>query len=119
MFSYADGSRAIDLVFVVDSSAGVQWNKMKSFTKSLLNYFSISPAGTHVAYVVFSNGANLGFSFPLGSGAGFQYTLKDVQQSIDKVKGVRGNQRNIQIGLQLARRALTQPFGGRPNARKV
>lgn len=111
---------AIDLIFLVDSSAGVQWNRMKSYTKSLLNYFRISPEGTHVGYAVYANRGGLKFSFPQTTGTQYRYNADMVRRSIDGVGREGGNQRNIRLGLSMAAQAFSQPkFGARANARKV
>ena len=106
-------------MFVVDSSRGVNWPQMKSFTKWLLRYFDISPRGTHVAYVVYADGANLRFSFPLNLRPGMRYNVEDVRKSIDGVGRATGTQRNVQLGLQLAQQGFGTRFGGRPGAKKV
>ena len=102
---------------MVDSSDGVDFARMKAFTKYLLQRFDISQKGTHVAYVVYANGANLRFSFPVFSGPRARYTRDDVRKFIDDAARAPGNQRNVRIGLQLAKSAFD--YGGRRNARRV
>jgi len=104
----------------VDSSQGVNFPQMKSFTKWFLKYFDISVSGTHVAYVVYGGGANLRFSFPIRPSANYPYSAETVRREIDqKVTPAGGNQRYVHLGLQLAGRAFEEGFGGRADARKV
>lgn len=107
-------------MFLVDSSRGVDFNRLKSFSKSLLRYFKISPEGTHVAYAVYANGGGLKFSFPSASQVRYAYTTKTVNQNIDSVTPETGEGRNIRVGLRMAQLGFTDPrFNARRDARKV
>lgn len=107
-------------MFLVDSSRGVPFDRMKSFSKSLLRYFKISPEGTHVAYAVYANSGAMRFSFPLSATPRYRYDTEMVNQNIDSVRPLPGDERNIRTGLQVAQSGFSQPrYGARPDARKV
>ena len=106
-----------DIVVVVDSSAGVNWNALIAFLKQAVGVFNVSPQGTHFAFVTFADNSNIAVQFP---SAGAEYNVQVVQQSIDGIKRSTGTGRNINMALKNTHRLLTDSrLGSRSNARKV
>lgn len=117
--SFAGRPRYIDLVFVVDTSSGINWPTMRDFSKDFLKNFDISPAGTHIGYVVYGNGAALRFGFPIDPAPSYPYNRDLVRKQIDGIQPLGGNRKDLFMGLQTAQMAFVPANGGRPGARKV
>lgn len=93
---------------------------MRDFTQDFLKDFDISVPGTHVAYVVYGQGASRKISFPIKPSPNSPYNRDLVRGQIDKsVQPVGGNRKDLYLGLQLAEQAFKSDSGGRPGARKV
>lgn len=107
------------MVFVVDTSTGVNWPAMRDFSKDFLMNFDISPAGTHIAYVVYGAGAGLRFGFPINLQPNYPYNRDLIRTQIDRVQPLGGNRKDLFMGLETAQLAFAIENGGRPGARKV
>ncbi|XP_031572994.1 collagen alpha-6(VI) chain-like [Actinia tenebrosa] len=108
--------RYLDLGLLVDSSDAVNWNAMLSFVKSIVRSFEISVHGTHVGFISFASTANLAFDFATNPAP----TADLIVSQINGVAPQRGNQRRIDIALNMAAADLfIQRRGQRPTARQV
>lgn len=91
---------------------------MQRYSKAIVSTFDISAIGTHVGYVTYSDRALMAFKFNALQGSG--YTAKAVNGLIDGVKYMRGRNRNVHMGLDVAQGQLfTAQGGARKDARKV
>lgn len=108
----------MDIGFVVDTSAGVNWPRVSQFAKAMLRQFHISSDGDHVGFITYSLTPALGFRFNALSGSG--YTINGVEGLIDKLVNLRGSGRRLDLALDMANQQLfSQAGGARPSARQV
>jgi len=94
----------IDLLFVVDASGSIQFERMKSvreFLVSIVADLDVGPTSTRVGAVYFSNESHTAFTLD-------QYNSRqDVQEAIRYIPYL-GGRTNIAAGLRLARTHLLQ-----------
>jgi len=94
----------IDLIFVVDVSGSVQFERMKlvrEFLMSIVADLDIGPTATRVGAAYFSNDSYTAFTLD-------QYTTRqDVQEAIRYIPYI-GARTNIAAGLRIARTTLLQ-----------
>ena len=94
----------IDLIFVVDVSGSVQFERMKlvrEFLVSIVADLDIGPMATRVGAAYFSNDSYTAFTLD-------QYTTRqDVQEAIRYIPYI-GARTNIAAGLRIARTTLLQ-----------
>lgn len=108
---------AVDIAFLVDSSASVDWTKARNFIKSMIDSLDISEKAGHVAFMSYAEKASLGFDFSTHGLNGYSKT--GARQLIDGIIQLGGDQRNINEGLDLTGYVFQVRAGAREEARKV
>ena len=102
--SNAECTSYIDLIFVVDASGSIQFERMKKireFLVSIVADLDVGPNATRVGAVYFSNNSYTAFTLD-------QYwTRQDVQEAIRYIPYI-GAKTNIAAGLRRARTELLQ-----------
>jgi hypothetical protein len=89
---------------------------MLAFVKSIVRSFHISTHGTHVGFISFANTANLAFDFATNPVP----TADLVVSQINGITPKRGNQRRIDLALNMAATDMFVPSRGqRISARQV
>jgi von Willebrand factor type A domain len=121
MIVLAACSAYIDLVFIIDSSGSIQWervNYVRQFLASVVNGLDIGPTATQVGAVYFSTSASVAFTLS-------QYnTRQDVAQAllgmpyIGNTTSLADAQRKARTGIfgvsiLLVRLKVRQPNNGR------
>ncbi len=106
-----------DLAFALDGSRQLtqqEFNRLKSFVKTVIQNYEISEPGTHVAVIEYSDAARVVISFKDTK------DLDSFKQAIDRVRPSRGKIASVNEALKLAREELFSPIGGgRPGISKV
>ena len=103
---------------MVDSSDVVNWSQMLRFVTTMLGSFVISQDKAHVGFIVFGDTANVSFGFSALQGE--SYSREGVEQAIQKITQLGGNQRRIDLAFDVAYKDLFSDAGGaRATARKV
>lgn len=109
--------KVTDLAFALDGSrklTGEEFNRLKSFVKTVIQNYEISEPGTHVAVIEYSDAARVAISFKDTS------DLDSFKKAIDQVRPSRGTTASVNEALKLAREELFSPIGGgRPGIAKV
>ncbi|KAK3737699.1 hypothetical protein QZH41_008038 [Actinostola sp. cb2023] len=109
---------ALDIGFVMDSSASVNWAQMLNFAKWLSGKTTVSADGAHFGFIPYAATANIAFTFKALSGSG--YTSSAVNNLIDSVAAIGGSGRRLDLALSLAYRSLFTSHGGvRKQSKKV
>lgn len=106
------------MAILVDTSSGIsagQWNNVLDFMKQIVAGFDISPAGTHVALVPFSDKPKTSYAFNTPT----IHTLQELNTYIGWLKRIPGF-RYLDAALLHADSEVFQTINGmRENARKV
>ena len=95
-----------DIVFVIDSSGSINdrdpgnWDRMKSFTKNIVNRLQVGPFDAQIGIVKYSTKAYI--EFPLDS----YLTNNEVNRAIDNMRYLGGNT-NTSGGLWLMREEVS------------
>lgn len=115
---FAEYDPPMDLGLLVDSSSAVDWTKMQGLLKGYVGTRNISPDGDHVGIVTFASSSSVDLSFPKSSSP--DYTKGRIWQAIDELKQQGGNDRRIDLGLEIVSSGLFGPHAGaRKDARQV
>jgi hypothetical protein len=102
----------------MDASASINWAQVQSFAKWLVGKTTVSADGAHFGFIPYASTAEMAFAFNALSGSG--YTSAAVNNLIDNVAQVGGNERRLDLALDLAYRSLfTTQGGARNQAKKV
>ena len=100
-----------------DNVGDANWNKLKSFTKGVVNSFRPSWPGNHIAFMSFGDFALAEFKFNRLSGN--QLTLDAVRYYIDQIRYRPKGGRRMDIALSKAYEDLFNLDGERIDSRKV
>jgi collagen type VI alpha len=109
-------SAYIDLVFVIDASGSVQWERMPNVTQFLIDIvgdLDIGPNSTQVGAIYFNSTTRTAFTLN-------QYTTRqDIQQALRAIPFL-GGMSNVSGALRTARTSMFQLANGdRPAARNI
>jgi len=117
-FFFSGHGAYLDIGFIVDASNTVQWNQIQAFIKFIAGSFDLSSRGTHAGVITFSDSANMAVAFNALQGNG--YTLEAFNGLVDAIGHMRGEERRIDLALEMAAQQLfTKQNGARDDARKV
>ena len=111
---------ALDLGFLVDSSASIGYKNFKKIQKvmqEVIQYYTISERGTHIAAILIDSQPKLAFGFNTLKGS--KLTTLQVQRLIQAMQYTKGKTR-IDLALNMASKKMFSKHGGsRRNVRKV
>ena len=110
----------LDLGFLIDSSASIGYKNFKKIQKimqTVIEYYTISEHGTHVAAILIDGEPRLSFGFNTLKGS--KLNTVQVQRLIQAMQYSKGKTR-IDLALHVASKEMFSKLGGsRRNARKV
>ena len=104
---------AVDLGFVLDVSTSMtplNFKKLKTFMKNLVNEFDIQEGGTHVATIAFGDRAKMVFDF--NALQGNDLTRANLAGKIDEISQISGSNR-LDLALEMARDDMFSFIGGK------
>lgn len=111
---------ALDLGFLIDSSASIGYKNFKKIQKvmqEVVEYYTISQRATHVAAVLIDSEPRMAFGFKTLKGK--KLNTVQVQRLIQTMQYNKGKTR-IDLALHLASKEMFSKLGGsRKNVRKV
>lgn len=110
----------LDLGFLIDSSASIGYKNFKKIQKvmqAVIEYYTISEHGTHVAAILIDGEPRLSFGFNTLKGK--KLNMVEVQRLIQAMQYSKGKTR-IDLALHVASKEMFSKLGGsRRNVRKV
>ena len=107
----------LDIAFLADSSASVNWNNTLTFVKGIIDALDISTKTGHVAFMSYASKASLGFDFSTHGSNG--HSKSAAAQLISGIKQLVGDRRDVNQGFDMAGYIFRAKAGARDEARKV
>lgn len=92
-----DGSKSLD-----DEG----FKELKKFVKKTIDSYDVSPQGTHIAVVEFSDQATV--KIPLTE----SFEPEVIKDLVDKISPSNGDERNVDLALDVAKTEVLSPRGG-------
>jgi hypothetical protein len=97
---------ALEVVFLLDGSKSEGFNELKKFVKKTIASYDVSPQGTHIAVVEFSDQATV--EIPLTE----SFNPEKLKELVDTIKPSNGDQRNVDLALDVTKVDVLSPKGG-------
>ncbi|XP_022806051.1 uncharacterized protein LOC111343164 [Stylophora pistillata] len=98
---------SLDVAFLADSTAGVNWQKTLNAISNIIYSFDVSQSGTHIGFIPYSSSAPVAVSFP--NPYVRPYNPTTVVQSINRVAQQGGSERRLDLAFQAASDELFTP----------
>ncbi len=103
----------LEIVILLDGSKSLGdegFNELKKFVKKTIDSYDVSPPGTHIALVEFSDQATV--KIPLTK----SFDPEVLKELVDKIKPSNGEKRNVDLALDVAKiEVLSAKGGARPD----
>ena len=109
MFSPLVPIDALEIVILLDGSKSLGdegFNELKKFVKKTIDSYDVSPQGTHIAVVEFSDQATV--KIPLTK----SFNPDVLKELVDKINPSNGDERNVDLALDVAKTEILSPKGG-------